>query len=92
VLPTMLLIGFIGGLLLPSRGWWVVAVSAIGWTFLLVGDGVITSVQEVLTGGLVAGLNAGLGVVVGAVIRHRIEWCRYRMTLPNARGATGRAQ
>ena len=73
MIPTVLVIGLVGGLLLPSRGWWVVAVNAIGWTLWLLADGVITTVRQVIANGLVVALNAGLGVVIGTAIRHRIQ-------------------
>lgn len=73
MIPTVLLIGLIGGLLWPSRAWMVVVGASVAWVVLLLASGAITSVRQVVAAGLVAALNAWLAVIMAGVVRSRIE-------------------
>lgn len=60
VIPTMILFGLVFG------RWWrtALAVSAFTWPVLLVADGVVATVDGVVSAAVLSLLNAGLGVAV----------------------------
>ena len=75
MIPTVLVIAFVGGLLFPSRGWWIVAVSAVAWVaaVLVLVDGSNHNALELIGAAGVGALNAAVGVAAGVAMRHAFQ-------------------
>jgi hypothetical protein len=75
VIPTVLVVAFVGGLLFPARGWWIVAVTAIAWAVLVLFevDGSQLNALELIGAAALGALNAAVGVVAGIAIRRGFQ-------------------
>lgn len=69
MIPTALVLAFLGGLLLPRRVAWVVAVVTVFWIVLLVVDGAPTDTSDLLVGAALGAANATVGAAMAWVIR-----------------------
>jgi hypothetical protein len=67
MIPTLLVLGFLAGLL--PRGWLFVGVAAFGWPLLLVGTGVDGGMVFALRAGVLGAANALVGVSIGYTVR-----------------------
>jgi hypothetical protein len=70
VIPTLLLLGFVAGLL--PRGWCFVPAATVGWPVLGLLTGVDSGIVFILGAAALGAVNAALGVLVGLALRRLV--------------------
>lgn len=79
MIPTMLVAGFLAGLLPPKWALFNVVVLGLGWSILLLAVGTISTLSEATWAALLGLANAALGALVSLAIRlgmHRVSRSR----------------
>ena len=82
MIPTVLVLAFLGGLLVPRRVARVVAVVTLFWMVLLVVDGAPIDTSDLLGGAALGAVNAAVGaamawaIQVGDSLRRRFSRSR----------------
>ncbi|MFA7249067.1 MAG: hypothetical protein WC273_05480 [Dehalococcoidia bacterium] len=71
MIPTLLLVGFIAGLL--PKGWIAAGLAAAGWPIILVALDVGSGPAFVLAAGALGAANTALGLLVGAGARQLLR-------------------
>jgi hypothetical protein len=71
VIPNVLVLGFVAGLLIYRRAWWLVPVAAVAWALVLALAGSCSGSCSV-SAAVLGALNATVGVSVGVVLRWMI--------------------
>ena len=69
MIPTVLVLAFLGGLLVPRRVARVVAVVTVFWMVLLVVDGAPTDTSDLLGGAALGAVNAAVGAAMAWAIQ-----------------------
>jgi hypothetical protein len=69
LIPTVLVLAFLGGLLVPRRVAWVAAVVTVFWVVLLLIDGAPTDTLAVIGGAAYGAANAAVGAAMAWAIR-----------------------
>lgn len=73
LIPTVLAIGFVGGLWNPKRGVWVVAAATLFWITLVLVAGDIDSPGATMGAAALGGANAAVGFGLGRLSRSAVE-------------------
>jgi len=63
VIPTLIMVGFIAGMV--PKGWLAIPVAAIAWPVLLIATDVGSGLDLALGGGFLAAANTAVGVAIG---------------------------
>lgn len=66
------MIAFVGGLLLPARGVWVVVVTSIAWVGIVLIKGSVDSGAEVVGAAALGAINAAAGFLLGWVVHYTV--------------------
>ncbi len=72
MIPTVLSIAFVGGFLLATRRYWVVAVTSVIWVAIVLIEGSTGSGVELLGSTALGAVNAAAGFGVGRVVRKAV--------------------
>jgi hypothetical protein len=72
VIPTVLVISFVGGVVVPKRGAWVVGVAIVTWIAIVLIDGSTNSVGEFAGSTGLAAANAVVGFGLGWTGRNAV--------------------
>jgi len=68
VIPTVLVLGFMAGLVIYRRAWWFVPVAAVAWALLVALAGSCAGSCSA-SAAVLGALNATVGVSVGVALR-----------------------
>ncbi|MDP2623998.1 MAG: hypothetical protein Q8Q29_09390 [Actinomycetota bacterium] len=86
MIRTILVFGFVGGLLLPARGVWVVVVTSAAWAGIVLIWGSVDSGTEVVGAAAFGAINAAAGFLIGLALHRAVLGVRNLIQRPERPG------
>lgn len=73
MIPTVLVIAFLGAILWPTRSVWVVAAISVAWLAVVWIDGNVSSPAELVGSAALGIVNAAVGFAIGWTVRRQFR-------------------